>query len=123
MTGPPVFTYVGAKCLAEKAAWDFVNNEKPAFRLVTLTPPLVHPFFGSCRCLAYDLCSQVYGPVQQPVDSIKSLNQSSGELYQYLDGSLKTIPENIVFAWVDVRDVAAASVTAIVRIHVSRGCV
>jgi len=42
--GPPVFTYVGAKCLAEKAAWDFVDNEKPDFRLVTLTPPLVHLF-------------------------------------------------------------------------------
>ncbi len=70
----------------------------------------------SVLSLVYELCPQVYGPVQQPVDSIKTLNQSSGELYQYLDGSLETIPENIVFAWVDVRDVAAASVTAIVRI-------
>jgi len=110
-----VFTYVGSKCFAEKAAWDFVKNEKPAFRLVTLTPPLVHLFVPpGARSLAYDMCSQIFGPVQQPVDSVKSLNQSSGKLYQFLDGSLETIPENIVYAWVDVRDVASASVTAIV---------
>ena len=36
-----MFTYVGAKTLAEKAAWDFVETEKPAFRLITLTPPMV----------------------------------------------------------------------------------
>lgn len=40
-TGPPLFTYVGAKFLAEKTAWEFVDNEKPAFRLVTLAPPVV----------------------------------------------------------------------------------
>jgi len=61
--------------------------------------------------------SQIFGPVLQPVDSIKSLNMSSAGIYQYLDGSLETIPDNVVYSWVDVRDVAAAFVAAIVRIH------
>jgi len=69
------------------------------------------------KSLAYELRLQIYGPVLQPLDSIKSLNQSSAELYQFLDGSLETIPDNVVDAWVDVRDVAAASVAAIVRKH------
>lgn len=37
----PRFGYLGSKTLAEKAAWEFVNSEKPGFDLVTICPPLV----------------------------------------------------------------------------------
>src|SRR5260370_14800164 len=74
------------------------------------------------RNLAYEPRSQIYGPVLQPVNSIKSLNQSSAELYQFLDGSLEAIPDNVVFTWVDVRDVATTVVAAIVCTYaLSRG--
>lgn len=33
--------YYTSKKLAEKAAWDFMENEKPHFALTTLCPPYV----------------------------------------------------------------------------------
>lgn len=41
LSGNPVYAYAGAKKWAEKAAWDFVNEEEPHFELVTFCPPMV----------------------------------------------------------------------------------
>jgi nucleoside-diphosphate-sugar epimerase len=56
---PPPFIYCASKKLAEKAAWDFVQNEKPGWSLTTLAPPMI------------------FGPPLQPVKSLDNLNNSS----------------------------------------------
>jgi len=33
--------YRASKTFAERAAWDFVKNEKPNFSLATINPPMV----------------------------------------------------------------------------------
>ena len=40
----PVLGYLGSKALAEKAAWDFIESEKPSFDLVTICPPMVRVY-------------------------------------------------------------------------------
>ncbi|OWB82920.1 oxidoreductase activity protein [[Candida] boidinii] len=37
----PLLGYMYSKKIAEKAAWDFIKNEKPNFKLTTFLPPLV----------------------------------------------------------------------------------
>lgn len=37
--------YRASKTFAEKAAWKFVEEEKPNFTLATINPPLVGHFF------------------------------------------------------------------------------
>jgi nucleoside-diphosphate-sugar epimerase len=37
----PVNAYYGAKKFAERAAWDYVEENKPGFDLVVLNPPMV----------------------------------------------------------------------------------
>src|SRR5438045_1662606 len=39
----PVNAYRASKTLAEKAAWEFVEREKPNFTLATINPPMVGP--------------------------------------------------------------------------------
>ncbi|KAG8713455.1 methylglyoxal reductase (NADPH-dependent) gre2 [Ceratobasidium sp. 394] len=87
--------YYGSKKLAEKAAWDFVDNEKPSFELITLCPPMV------------------YGPVIQEVTSMDKLNTSSAAFYNIFAGKTKELTSPGVWLWVDVRDIANAHVAAI----------
>jgi hypothetical protein len=42
VSGNPIHAYYGAKTWAEKAAWDFLKEEKPKFELVTICPPMVN---------------------------------------------------------------------------------
>jgi NADPH-dependent methylglyoxal reductase len=37
----PEMAYVASKPLAEKAAWEFIEREKPVFDLVTICPSMV----------------------------------------------------------------------------------
>lgn len=74
-------------CL-RRAAWDFMEKEKPHFDLIVTNP-----------------CA-VMGPMLQP-----SLNTSSEWILQYLDGSKEEISDSYVSV-VDVRDVAKAHVRA-----------
>lgn len=87
--------YVGSKKFAEKAAWDFVEKEKPTFALA-----VVNPVF-------------VFGP--QPFDEqakSKKLNTSSEIINSLTDLTSKDdLPQYSGFA-VDVRDVAAAHIAA-----------
>ncbi|KAG8768346.1 methylglyoxal reductase (NADPH-dependent) gre2 [Ceratobasidium sp. 428] len=89
------FGYAGSKIYAEKAAWEFMDIEKPSFDLVTICPPMV------------------YGPVIQEVTSMASLNLSSKKFYAMFSGQEKELSPDVFWLWVDVRDVAEAHVAAI----------
>jgi nucleoside-diphosphate-sugar epimerase len=90
----PATSYRVSKKLAERAAWDFVADEKPNFDLVTVCPPLV------------------FGPVVDHFANVESINTSNERVVTMLSGKWKDeIPSNApVPLWVDVRDVAAAHV-------------
>ncbi|CUA68239.1 Putative NADPH-dependent methylglyoxal reductase GRP2 [Rhizoctonia solani] len=91
----PVSGYYGSKKLAEKAAWDFMEAEKPAFELTTLCPPMV------------------YGPALQEVKSMSNLNASSTAFYALFSGQQKELKNAGVWFWTDVRDIAKAHIAAI----------
>jgi len=86
----PIAAYNVSKVLAEKAAFDFVKNEKPNFSVATLTPPMV------------------YGPLAQDFDSLSKLNTSSADFYRLFNGSETKVPETGFWVYVDVRDLALA---------------
>lgn len=89
--------YRASKTLAEKAAWDFVAEEKPNFDLATVNPPFV------------------FGPVVHHLATVDAMNTSNERLVKILRGEWKTeIPATVgVNIWVDVRDVALAHVAAV----------
>jgi nucleoside-diphosphate-sugar epimerase len=92
----PATAYRVSKTLAEKAAWAFVESEKPAWDLVTVTPPLV------------------LGPVVHHLASLASINTSNERVVKLLQGAWKDeIPgQGPVSLWIDVRDLAKAHVAA-----------
>ena len=88
-------TYRASKTLAEKAAWSFVENEKPNFSLATICPPLV------------------LGPVLPYLSSLDSINTSNAQLLSLTQGGWKEkLPPTGTWLWVDVRDAALAHVRA-----------
>ncbi|KAK3934436.1 hypothetical protein QBC46DRAFT_359014 [Diplogelasinospora grovesii] len=87
--------YQASKTFAEKAAWDFLENEKPNFTVSTIAPPLV------------------FGPVMKSLSSLSSLNTSNQFIQALIMGHMKgQMPNSPGFLWVDVRDVALAHVKA-----------
>ncbi|CAE6452014.1 unnamed protein product [Rhizoctonia solani] len=84
--------YTASKILAEKAAWNFVETEKPNFTITTLCPPFT------------------YGPADQAT-STRNLNESVAQIYAFFEG--KTLMPISGYVWVDVRDIALAHVLAI----------
>ena len=82
-----------SKKLAELAAWDFVEAEKPNFSLATVNPPMI------------------YGPVAQ-LDSTANLNQSALDIWNLMTGHVKEVPPTPLPAFCDVRDVAQAHLKA-----------
>ena len=94
--GDKFTAYRGSKTLAEKAAWDFMENEKPSFQLSTLCPPFV------------------FGPVVHYLNSLESLNTSNARVRDIMQGRMKEklIPTG-TFIFVDVRDLALAHVRAV----------
>ncbi|RVX70233.1 hypothetical protein B0A52_05566 [Exophiala mesophila] len=88
--------YRASKTFAEKAAWEFLQQEKPSFSLTTLCPP------------------QVLGPVISHLSSLDSLNTSNQVIRDLIQGKFKhKIPPNATFTWVDVRDLALCHVLAL----------
>lgn len=85
-----------SKKYAEKAAWDFVANEKPNFDVATVCPPLV------------------LGPVVHHFASLETINTSNERLVALLEGKWKEEipPTGPVQFWVDVRDTARAHILA-----------
>lgn len=95
LTGP-IFAYLGSKTFAERAARDFVNDERPNFDLVTIHPP------------------GVYGPPIYELPSLDSINTSNKSFASILQGEWQSlVPNNPPTQWVDVRDVALAHVRAL----------
>ncbi|PYH99623.1 NAD(P)-binding protein [Aspergillus ellipticus CBS 707.79] len=92
----PSHTYRASKTFAEKAAWEFVEKEKPNFNIATVNPPLV------------------FGPVVHYLNSLDSINTSNQRISNLIQGKYKDgVPPTGAFLWVDVRDVALAHVRAI----------
>ncbi|KAJ5295037.1 hypothetical protein PENANT_c037G08599 [Penicillium antarcticum] len=89
-----VVAYRGSKKFAEKAAWDFVRDQKTSFDLVTLCPPMV------------------FGPVVHPVPTVAQLNESNSVLWSVAAGA-DPLPGARVPAWIDARDLAEAHVQAL----------
>lgn len=91
-----VLAYAASKAFAERAAWDFVAENKPSFSLSTINPPMI------------------YGPIKYPVKSLESVNTSNQLLADIICGKHKGgLPPTGLPLWVDVRDVALAHVRAI----------
>ncbi|KAK6225879.1 NAD dependent epimerase/dehydratase [Colletotrichum tabaci] len=93
----PATAYRASKKLAEKAAWDFVEQEKPGFDLVTVTPPLV------------------LGPVVHHFADLSSINTSNERVVDLVKGKWKdaVAPTGAAYLWIDVRDLALAHVLAL----------
>lgn len=89
--------YRASKVFAEKAAWEFVEKEKPGFSLSTMCPPLV------------------LGPIVPYLQSdLENLNTSNQRVAAILTGKTKNeLPPTGTFIWTDVRDLALAHVKAI----------
>ncbi|KAJ5666962.1 hypothetical protein N7462_011371 [Penicillium macrosclerotiorum] len=88
--------YRASKTFAEKAAWDFVEKEKPNFDIATINPPLV------------------FGPIVHYLNSLDAINTSNQRMRNLIQGQMKEkIAPTGTFLYVDVRDVALAHVRAI----------
>lgn len=89
-------TYRASKALAERAAWSFMEQEKPGFSLATICPPYV------------------FGPPIHPPESQATLNTSNAYFAMLMHGGWKEkLPPTGTWLWVDVRDIALAHVRAI----------
>lgn len=87
--------YRASKTFAERAAWDFIEQENPNFTLATMCPPLV------------------LGPIVHYLNSLDSLNTSNQRIRDVIQGKAKEqIPAGAPFLWVDVRDLALGHVLA-----------
>ncbi|KAF2091590.1 putative cinnamoyl-CoA reductase [Saccharata proteae CBS 121410] len=93
-TGPGPVAYCASKTFAEKAAFEFVEKNKPNFTISTICPPMI------------------YGPNAQYVDDLSKLNTSSAEIYGFINGSKKEVGDAGFPAFADVRDVAEAHLKA-----------
>ncbi|PQE19380.1 hypothetical protein CJF30_00009816 [Rutstroemia sp. NJR-2017a BBW] len=93
----PTIGYFASKAFAEKAAWKYVEEEKPSFTLTTILPTLV------------------FGPIMQlpGIHSLSNLNTSNQLIYGFTQGSARErFPDFGGHVWVDVRDVAFVHVAA-----------
>jgi len=94
----PANGYRASKTFAERAAWDFVEAEKPNFTLATMCPPLV------------------LGPIVHYLNSLDGLNTSNQRIRDIMLGKAKDeIPPTGTYLWVDVRDLAQCHVAAMER--------
>ncbi|GAA6044393.1 hypothetical protein JCM8097_002086 [Rhodosporidiobolus ruineniae] len=93
----PSQAYRASKTLAEKAAWEFVEKEKPGFDIATVNPPLI------------------FGNIVHQCESADKLNTSVNNFYQFLIGSKSAEDAQAGFgSFVDVRDVARIHIDALV---------
>ncbi|KAL0941108.1 NAD-dependent epimerase dehydratase [Colletotrichum truncatum] len=95
----PATAYRASKKLAEKAAWEFVEKEKPGFDLVTICPPLV------------------LGPVVDHFADLNTINTSNERVVDLVNGKWKTEigATGAAYLWIDVRDLALAHILAVER--------
>jgi nucleoside-diphosphate-sugar epimerase len=114
----PSQAYRASKTLAERAAWKFIEEEKPSFDITTVNPPLI------------------FGPIIHDVPSAEKLNTSvnkcvlslppfflislsrldSGSFYQFLIGKKSDDDAQVGFgSLVDVRDVAQIHIDSLLN--------
>ncbi|CAF1048017.1 unnamed protein product [Adineta steineri] len=95
----PVTVYRVSKVCAERAAWDFIKNEKPSFTIATICEPMV------------------FGPSVTDFKSIDDIHTSNSSIWSLVtSGKDGKIPETRVPKQIDVRDVAYAHIAALERI-------
>ncbi|PWN47418.1 NAD(P)-binding protein [Violaceomyces palustris] len=92
--GAGAFSYSASKKLAEKAAFDYKENEKPLYDVVTFNPPMI------------------YGATLQPGVKRSNLNTSSATVYRLIS-KVETMPEDRLPLFCHARDVADAHVSAL----------
>ncbi|KAI1343530.1 ketoreductase [Xylariaceae sp. FL0016] len=92
----PKKAYKASKVFSEKAAWAFVEEEKPNFNLATIN------------------CTYVFGPIQRKLPSLDAMNTSNHRIRDMVQGKMRDSlpPTAPVFTFVDVRDVATAHLQA-----------
>ena len=83
--------YIKSKTIAEKAAWEFIENEGGNLELAVINP------------------TGIFGPLLS-----SELSSSVQMLKQFLDGAIKAVPQTY-FNVVDVRDVADLHIRAMIK--------
>lgn len=98
--------YRASKTVAEKVAWQFMDDHLPSFDLVSLCPAMVFgPFLSKAK----------------PA-SIRHINTSNAMVWGVVSaGRMNPMPPTKGPVWVDVRDVAEAHVKALVLSECSGG--
>lgn len=92
----PPTAYRASKVCAERAAWEFIEKEKPAFTIATICEPIV------------------FGPRNGGFKSLDDINTSNASIWSLVtSGKDAQIPETRVPKQIDVRDVAYTHVTAL----------
>ncbi|KAG5932676.1 hypothetical protein E4U59_007353 [Claviceps monticola] len=96
LTGDKASAYRASKTVAERSAWQFVDEARPQFDITTLCPPLV------------------FGPVAHQLRTLENINTSNQRFVDLLQGKWKTeiLAGLGVNFFVDVRDLAFAHVAA-----------
>jgi nucleoside-diphosphate-sugar epimerase len=85
--------YLASKTLSEKAVWNWVGENNPAFDIVCLCP------------------SSVFGPQIDAIDSMANLHTTASELWTLVDAS--ALPSLQFAGAIDVRDVALIAAAAV----------
>ncbi|KAL7958533.1 hypothetical protein V8C34DRAFT_323939 [Trichoderma compactum] len=93
-SGNATLAYLTSKTVSEKAAFGYVEKNKPKFTISALCPPFL------------------YGPIIHHVQSPKELN-TSNDIYRLFNGSEQEVPPTSFFYYVHVRDLAEAHVQAL----------
>jgi len=94
-TDDSVYVWTASKIFAERAVWDFIQQETPHFSITTFCPPVI------------------LGPPGQPYEHFDELNESTRQAWSIISGGAQTMPLAFFPAVVDVRDMAKLQVLAL----------
>ncbi|KAG5751780.1 hypothetical protein H9Q69_006088 [Fusarium xylarioides] len=89
----PIALYLASKALAEKAVWQWVDEHKPRFDVVSLCP------------------SMIFGPQIDDIESMATLHSTASLLWQLVDSP--NLPPLDFAGVIDVRDAAMMAVAAV----------
>ncbi|KAF5541666.1 NAD dependent epimerase dehydratase [Fusarium phyllophilum] len=89
----PIALYLASKALAEKAVWQWVDEHKPRFDVVSLCP------------------SMIFGPQIDGIESMATLPSTASLLWQLVDSP--NLPPLDFAGVIDVRDAAMMAVAAV----------
>ena len=98
----------------ERAAWDYVEKEKPNFTLAVVSQ-FSNPTAGFTSTPNLVQCNPplVLGPIVHYLNSLSALNTSNQRIRDLMTGAAKdSCPPTMNYLFVDVRDLAQAHVLA-----------